>query len=260
MTETSASRKHQIDSGARGNTRIPLRESRGFTLLELIVTFTILSLIFVMIFGALRLGSSAWERGEGQAEKYQRMRIVFNLLSQQLKSSFPYKIKAQKAEPDYLAYRGESDSLRFVSTFSLQAKKPEGLVFVIYRVGEMGSSGKILKVYEKRVLNKNFMEETPDDEKFFPVLEGLLDFKFEYFQEGETKEEAGEWIESWDGKDKKDLPRQVRMTAQWKEKKGKKGEVEIVLPASISLPANQYDDRGKPGRLIRPTPTPSITH
>jgi len=83
-------------------------------------------LILVLIFGALRLGSSAWERGEATAEKYQRMRIVFNLLSQQLKSAFPYKVKAQKAEADYIAYQG-GDSLRFVSVFSLQARRPEGL-------------------------------------------------------------------------------------------------------------------------------------
>ena len=239
----------------RGDTRFPKRATRvrrrapltmaGFTLLELIITFTILSLILVMIFGAMRLGSSSWERGEATAERYQRMRIVFNLLSQQLKSAFPYKVKAQKAEADYIAYRGEGDSLRFVSVFSLQARRPEGLVYVIYRVEEKGAAGKTLKVFEKRVLNKDFMEESPDDDKFLPLLEDLSDFKFEYFQEGESEEEAGEWLGSWDGKDKKELPREVRMTVQWKEKKGKKEEVEMSLPALVSIPANRIDDRAR---------------
>jgi len=87
------------------------------------------------------------------------------------------------------------------------------------------------------VLNKDFMEESPDDDKFLPLLEDLSDFKFEYFQEGESEEEAGEWLGSWDGKDKKELPREVRMTVQWKEKKGKKEEVEMSLPALVSIPA-----------------------
>jgi hypothetical protein len=99
-------------------------------------------------------------------------------------------VKAQKAEADYIACLGEGDSLRFVSAFSLLARRPEGLVYVIYRVEEKGSAGKTLKVYEKRVLNKDFMEETPDDDKFTPLLEDLSDFKFEYFQEG-GKEEKG---------------------------------------------------------------------
>ena len=112
-------------------------------------------------------------------------------------------MKAQKAESDYIAYRGEGDSLRFVSAFSLQAKRPEGLVYVIYRVEEKGSAGKTLKVYEKRVLNKDFMEDTPDDDKFTPLLEDLSDFKFEYFQEGESKEERGRMggFLGWKGKE-----------------------------------------------------------
>ncbi len=222
--------------------------------MELMITFTILALIPVLIFGAMRLGSSSWERGEQTAERYQRMRIVFNLLSQQLKSAFPYKVKAEKAEADYMAYRGEGDSLRFVSVFSLQARRPEGLVFVIYRVDERGSAGKTLKVFEKRVLNKDFMDESPDDDKFLTLLEDLSDFKFEYFQEGESKEEAGEWLGSWDGKEKKELPREVRMTVQWKEKQGKKAETEISLPALVSIPANRFDDRTR--RPVMPTPRP----
>jgi general secretion pathway protein J len=247
-----------VEDGSPGRRRL-FAAAAGFTLLELIITFTILSLMLVMIFGTMQLGSSSYERGEASAERYQRMRIVFKLLSQQLKSAYPYKVKAQKAEADYIACQGEGDSLRFVSAFSLQARRPEGLVYVIYRVVEKGSAGKTLKVYEKRVLNKDFMEDTPDDDKFTPLLEDLSDFKFEYFEaaEDEDKEgEGGEWIEAWDGKEKKELPREVRMTAQWKEKKGKKGETEISLPALVSIPVYRYDDRGKsPVRSQSPVST-----
>jgi general secretion pathway protein J len=229
----------------------------GFTLLELIVTFTILSLVVVMILGALRLGAASWERGEERVEKVQKKRIVFELLSQQMKSSFPYRIKSQKAEADFLAFQGERTSLRFVSAFSIRARKQEGLVFVIYKVEEERASGKILKVYEKRVLNKNFLEETPDEEQFFTVTDGLSDLSFEYFDEGPVegrgKDASGEWVESWDTKEKKALPSQVKITVTWKEKKA---ELEVPLPAVVSLPARVYDDRGRPlsPPLTRPTP------
>jgi len=225
----------------------------GFTLLELIVTFTILSLVVVMILGALRLGSASWERGEERVEKVQKKRIVFDLLSQQMRSSFPHRIKSQKAEADFLAFLGERTSLRFVSAFSIRARRQEGLVFVIYKVEEERTSGKILKVYEKRVLNKNFLEETPDEEQFFILTDGLSDLNFEYFDEGEGKDASGEWVESWDTKEKKALPSQVKITVTWKEKKA---ELEIPLPAVVSLPARVYDDRGRPlsPLLTRPTP------
>ena len=219
------------------------KRASGFTLLELIVTFTILSLVVVMVLGALRLGSASWEKGEDRAEKYQKKRIIFDLLSQQMKSSFPYRIKSQKAEADYLAFLGEGNSLRFVSAFSLRARKQEGLVFVIYKVEEERSSGKVIKVYEKRVLNKNFLEETPDEEQFLTLMDGLSDLKFEYFDEGEGEDATGEWGESWDAKEKKSLPSQVKITVTWKEKKE---ELEIALPILVSLPARVYDDRGRP--------------
>ena len=229
------------------------RGASGFTLLELIVTFTILSLVVVMILGALRLGSASWERGEERVEKVQKKRIVFELLSQQMKSSFPYRIKSQKAEADFLAFLGERTSLRFVSAFSVRARKQEGLVFVIYKVEEERASGKTLKVYEKRVLNKNFLEETPDEEQFFTLTDGLSDLSFEYFDEGEGKDASGEWVESWDTKEKKALPSQVKITVTWKEKKA---ELEIALPVVVFLPARVYDDRGRPlsSPLTRPTP------
>jgi len=216
----------------------------GFTLLELIVTFTILSFVVVMTLGALRLGSAAWEKGEERAEKIQKKRIVFDLLSQQMKSSFPYRVKSQKAEADYLVFLGDGTSLRFVSAFSLRARRQEGLVFVNYKVEEGAtSSGKVLKVYEKRMSNsKTLLEETPDEEQFLTLMDGLSDLKFEYFEEAEDKDTTGTWGESWDAKEKKVLPSQVKMTVTWKEKRE---EMEVPLPTLVSLPARVYDDRGR---------------
>ena len=229
-----------------------IRENSGFTLLELIITFTILSLVVMMISGAFRLGAAAWEKGEERAERYQKKRIVSDLLFQQMKSAFPYRVKAQKAESDYLAFLGASDSLRFVSAFSLRSRRQEGLIFVIYRVEEEKGPGKVLKIYEKRVLNKNFIEDTPREDQFITLMEGLSDLTFEYYEEGEDKEETGEWVESWDAKEKKKLPSQVKMTMKWKEKKE---ESEMAFPAVVSVPARVFDDRGRP----TPPPRPGVT-
>src|SRR4030042_1900566 len=101
----------------------------GFTLVEVMVTLTVLGFVLLMILGAFRLGLSAWEKGESTKEEYQKVRIISQLISQQIKSIVPYKVKTQKAEGDYLAFEGKVRSLRFVSAFPIKGKQPEGFVY-----------------------------------------------------------------------------------------------------------------------------------
>jgi general secretion pathway protein J len=227
----------------------------GFTLLELVVSFTILGLIVIVVFGALRLGTNAWERGGDQSELVQRRRVVLNLLSQQIKSAFPYKVKASKAEPDYIAFQGTPDSMQFVSAFSLKARRSEGLVVVYYRVEDGKGSEKVLKYFEKRALNKDFFEKMPDSDEYQTLLDDLSGLSFEYFKAGDDDDSAGEWVTSYDGKDETELPRQMKIAASWKEKRG---DAEVTLPATVSIPAYLYDDRGKTAKP-RPRP-PRSTH
>src|SRR4030042_3988291 len=167
---------------------IDKKASRGFTLLEVIVTMTILGLILLIISGAFRLGLSAWERGESTREEYQKVRAISRLVCQQIKSSIPYKIKTQKAEGDYLAFEGKPHSLKFVSALPIKARQPQGFVYAIYEFQEGGEEGGGLVYYEQRVLNKNFFEEKPDEELGVSLCEGVSDVRFEYFREADLEE------------------------------------------------------------------------
>ena len=61
--------------------------SSGFTLLELILSLTILSVVLLLIFGALRVGTRAWEKGEKDVEIQQRRRAVLDLIQKQIASA-----------------------------------------------------------------------------------------------------------------------------------------------------------------------------
>jgi hypothetical protein len=104
------------------------------------VTLTIMGFVLLMIFGAFRLGIAAWEKGETSKEEYQRTRIASQLISQQMKSAVPYKVKTQKAEGDYLVFEGKARSLKFVSTLSLKGKKGSGLVYAFYALEGEGEA------------------------------------------------------------------------------------------------------------------------
>ena len=227
----------------------------GFTLLEVIVTLTILGFILLIIFGAFRLGLSSWERGESTREDYQKVRTVTQMISRQIKSVVPYKVKSKKAEGDYLAFEGKVRSLKFVSAFPLKAKQPEGLVYGIYEFREGEKEGGRLILYEQRVLNKDLFEETPKEESGATLIEGISKVQFEYYREGDPEKNRSEgWVEEWDTKEEKELPKAIRMTLTFKNGKGEGREFSMKLLASI--PANRFEDTKTPAvglgrRMIR---------
>jgi general secretion pathway protein J len=228
-------------------------QAAAFTLVEVMVTLTIMGFILLMIFGAFRLGIAAWEKGETNKEEYQRTRIASQLISQQMKSAVPYKIKTQKAEGDYLAFEGKARSLKFVSALSLKARKPSGLVYAFYEFREGGKGGGRLILYEGRVLNKNFLEENPPEDAAVPIFEGLADVRFEYYREEDPeKNRIGGWVEEWSAKEEKELPTALRVTLTTQKGGGKTEGVSMVILAS--LPSNRYEEvrTGPVRRMVPP--------
>lgn len=214
--------------------------TKGFTLVEVMVTLTILGLILLILFGAFRLGLSAWERGESLKEELNKRRIISQLISQQIKSIVPYKIKTEKAEGDYFAFQGKTRSLKFVSAFPIKGKRPEGFVYVIYEFKEEGAH---LILYEQRVLNRDFFEDKPKEELGVSLLEGISNIRFEYYRNADKEKNATEeWVEEWNAKEEKELPQSLRVVITFKNENGKRKESSLTLLTSI--PAHRFDAGG----------------
>lgn len=218
----------------------------GFTLIEVMVTLTVLAFILLMIFGVFRLGLSAWEKGDSIKDEYQVVRIASQLISRQVKSLVPYKIKAQRAEGDYLAFEGKAHSLKFVSALPLRAKQPEGFVYAIYEFKEGGR----LVFYEERVLNKDFMEDKPKEESSVSLFAGISEVRFEYYQEeNPEKNQVAAWVEEWDAKEKGEIPKAIRVTLIPREKKG-----DSPFSLLVSLPSHRFEEvRTAPSRRVIPS-------
>ena len=89
------------------------RTTCGFTLLELLISMTILALSFVTVLGAIRVGSKSWESGEQRAEENQRTRTLFDTMALELTTVYPLRVKDQNR--DVIAFRGKSDSVSFAT-------------------------------------------------------------------------------------------------------------------------------------------------
>ena len=231
------------------------KATAGFTLIEVVITLTVLGFILLMISGTFRLGISAWERGESTRDEYQKVRIISQLISQQIKSAVPYKIKTQQAEGNYLAFEGKAQKVKFVSTLPIKGRHSGGWVYSIYEFKEGGREGGQLVLYEQRVLNKNFFEEDPEEELAVSLLEGVSSVRFEYYREEDSeKNQTGGWVEEWNAKEEKGLPRMFRMTIL--QKKGEKGAKELPITVAAFLPAYQFEEV-RTGVIRRTVPTGS---
>jgi prepilin-type N-terminal cleavage/methylation domain-containing protein len=213
---------------------LPRATSPGFTLIEVTITLTILGFIVLIVFGAFRMGASAWEKGESIKNEYEKVRIASQLISHQLKSIVPYRVKTEKAEGDYVAFEGKSQTVRFVSAVPAKARRPEGLVYAVYEFKqEAGDEGRLI-LYEQRALNKDLFEEPPKEEEGVSLCEGISSIRFEYYREENVeKNQEGGWLNEWNAKEEKELPRAIRMTMTYKN--GKKEDVPITL--FVSVPA-----------------------
>ena len=232
----------------------------GFTLVEVMVSMTILGFIILMIYGVFRLGGAAWEKGDVIREKYQKARSASQMISRQVKSAVPYKIKPQKAEGDYLAFEGTPNSLKFVSALPLKTVQNEGLVYVFYEFQTGGIEGGRLIHYEQRALNRNFMEERPKEELAVSLFEEMAEVKFAYYrEENPEKNQMAGWVETWSAKEEKELPKAVQITMV--SNKAREGRGEIPFSIFAPLPSNRFEEfRPGAARVIaapQPSPRPN---
>lgn len=97
---------------------------KGFTLIELLISITILSILMVVIYGSLRAGSRAWEKGEGEIEKYQRLRMITEIFSREISCIFPYETTETELDTHrkFYVFEGEGSSIKFVTTVPLKRK------------------------------------------------------------------------------------------------------------------------------------------
>lgn len=112
----------------RSNQSGLLINSHGFTLLELLISITILGIMMAVIMGSLRLGSRAWEKGEAKAEFNQKLRVVLDHMLEEIRSAHSLHIVSDDEEIKYHAFWGEPYRIRFITTSPGLESEP-GLAF-----------------------------------------------------------------------------------------------------------------------------------
>ena len=178
---------------------VPRSDSRGFTLIEIVLAVSILAVVVVLATAALRVGLRAWEAGQRRVDLQQESRALVELVSEALAGAYPYQSRLGLSLQRVVLFEGEEDEVRFVTTSPpLLLEGPASPFHAVVLGREAGSDA--LRLAERIV---------PTDEPFGPGAERVLSKSVARFALA-YRDEAGAWQERWDGKEAGGLPTAVR--------------------------------------------------
>lgn len=183
--------------------KVNTQNQKGFTLLELLVSITLLGLIILITAGALRAGNRATESSQKKIEGLERFRTSLSIIESQVQSAFMINKTGDILDTDFFQFSGDKTKLQFRSVYSLWGGSM-GPVFVNYEVRDEDMGNKTLYASEAPV-------QIPDAAREVRLIDNAKDIHFEYFTKGPT-DEKGSWTEEWT--DKENIPGRIRLTIE----------------------------------------------
>lgn len=172
--------------------------NRGFTLLELLISITMLALIAGIMGWTLNAAHRTLEKGEKKINYLERERISFSLIESQILSLFPYQFEDDGQKR--LFFFGSKDKLMFTSNFSLW-RGTRGNAFVTYEIQSNEGNKSVLKITEQ-IIGLQEKNETI-------LFNECNNINFEYFLKNVVEE--GKWVTTWP-EDEKGLPGKIKIS------------------------------------------------
>ncbi|HKW92678.1 MAG TPA: type II secretion system protein GspJ [Methylomirabilota bacterium] len=190
----------------------------GFTLVELLLALGIVAAVLVILFGGLRVGLGAWQRGEERTTTLDHARSVLALLERALDGASPYRFTPEGRQQAQILFEGAPDRLTF-ATFSPPFPTPTHAAFTA--VSLSGDGGAL--AVRQQVL-PNWI--VPD--RFEPAL---VDAQTRAVRFRYLGQEPEAWQDEWDMSKEDGLPRAVEITLA-----GRDGARSLVVPIRATTP------------------------
>lgn len=178
----------------------------GFTLLEVMLAMTLLSIMMVLLFSAMRISVQSWEAGEGRIAQVNETTQVYRFFQRHLTTARPLWSEVVEAERAF-SFQGSSSALQFVSDFPASAARPGLQQFELKLIRQ--DNGKAIEV----TMTPFFAP--ADGEAWQPEVAILLDhvdnFQLAYFGRDEGTG-TSYWQDDW--LDRNTLPALVEITIE----------------------------------------------
>jgi general secretion pathway protein J len=95
---------------------------QGFTLMEVLIALTLLSIMVVLLFTSLKICADSWQKGESKIAEVDEIGVVYNFFPRHLSSARPLWNDFNEEEKIF-SFQGKPQSLQFVSAFPASAGK-----------------------------------------------------------------------------------------------------------------------------------------
>ncbi|MHB8108953.1 MAG: prepilin-type N-terminal cleavage/methylation domain-containing protein [Syntrophorhabdaceae bacterium] len=184
-----------------------IQHSRGFTLLEVMVSIMLISMLVVIIAGAMSLAYRSIDRGEARSLYLERLKVFFSLMDSQIQSAIP--LSREDDEAGGFFFEGSADTVKFASNYSL-LEGQRGYVIATYKAVSEGDAGYVFSVSENNIGVEN--------SKDMRVIEGMREIRFEFFRkESESEGVEGQWVSEW--AEERLFPRKIRISLTFPDRK-----------------------------------------
>jgi general secretion pathway protein J len=94
----------------------------GFTLIEVLIALTLLSIMVVLLFTSLKICADSWEKGESKIAEVDEVSVVYNFFQRHLSAARPLWNDFNEGDKVF-SFQGKAQSLQFVSTFPASVGK-----------------------------------------------------------------------------------------------------------------------------------------
>ena len=99
-----------------------LRRANGFTLLELLIALSLVSLILMLLYGGLNLGSRNWDSIEQKVRETENVRLARSFLQRALLQARKKSWEVERRK--YPVFFGSSEQLEFITPLSSHVGLP----------------------------------------------------------------------------------------------------------------------------------------
>jgi general secretion pathway protein J len=180
-----------------------LKSGQGFTLIEVLLAMTLLSVMMTLLFVSLKICAESWEKGEKKIFEVSETAGVVNFFQRHLVMAKPLWNDFTQEERLF-SFQGDRQSLQFVSSFPASAGRAGLQLFNVRLVKENREN--LIKVTIVPFYPVAEGDDWLTEEE--TLIKGVADFSLAYFgqEEGETE---SRWLDQWRERDQ--LPKLVRI-------------------------------------------------